>query len=285
MMIPPGVIMPFSLAALTALDLPPPRLIEVAHACEYEQVGLRLLAATPGGTAYPLMDDRAQLRETKARLAATGIEVADLEVVAFRPDIVVARLEPLLETGRELGARHTLVAAYDPDLEWFCDRFAEYCALAARYGLTADLEFMPWTFVPDLPTASRVVEKTQSSAAGVLVDALHFDRSGGRLEDIGKVPPRKLHYWQICDAPAVRPGTLEAMIHAAREERMFPGEGGIDLVSLAKAMPAGITVSIEVPTATLAKTVDAETRARRALLGARAVVAAAGAREEIQSTS
>ena len=50
--------MPFSLAALTALDLPPPKLIDVATACGYEQVGLRLLAATPGGTAYPLMDDR-----------------------------------------------------------------------------------------------------------------------------------------------------------------------------------------------------------------------------------
>jgi hypothetical protein len=41
-------------------------------------------------------------------------------------------------------------------------------------------------------------------------------------------------------------------------------------------MPADITISIEVPTATLAKTVDAEARARRALRGAKAVIAAAG---------
>lgn len=267
----------FSLAALTALDLTPPKLIELAHACGYDQVGLRLLAATPGGIAYPLMDDRVQMRETKARLAATGVSVADLEVFAIRPDTIIASLEAVLEAGRELGARHTLVAAYDPDLERFADRFAEYCALAERFGLTADLEFMPWTFVPDMPTASRIVEKTQSPAAGILVDALHFDRSGGRLEDIGKIPARRLHYWQICDAPAERPVTMDAMIHAAREERMFPGEGGIDLVGLAKAMPADIAVSIEVPTATLANTVDAQTRARRALQGARAVIAAAQA--------
>jgi sugar phosphate isomerase/epimerase len=267
----------FSLAALTALDLPPPKLVEVAHACGYEQVGLRLLAATPGGTAYPLMDDRVQMRETKARLAATGVSVADLEVFAIRPDTIIASLKAVFEAGRELGAGHTLVAAYDPDLERFADRFAEYCALAERFGLTADLEFMPWTFVPDLPTASRIVEKTRSPAAGVLVDALHFDRSGSRLEDLGKIPPHRLHYWQICDAPAERPATMDAMIHAAREERMFPGEGGIDLVGLTKAMPDDITVSIEVPTATLAKTVDAETRARRALQGAKAVIAAARA--------
>ena len=58
---------------------------------------------------------------------------------------------------------------------------------------------------------------------------------------------------------------------------MFPGEGGLGLVDLTKAMPADITISLEVPTAELAKTVDAETRARRALRGARAVVAAASA--------
>src|SRR5262249_21683915 len=149
-------------------------------------------------------------------------------------------------------SRHT-----NPDLDRFSDRFAEYCALAQRYGLTADLEFMPWTSVPNLPTASRIVEKVQSAAAGVLIDALHFDRSGGRLEDLGRIPPYRLHYWQICDAPAERPATMEAMIHAAREERMFPGEGGIELIGLAKTMPADITISIEVPTAALAKTADA----------------------------
>ena len=46
---------------------------------------------------------------------------------------------------------------------------------------------------------------------------------------------------------------------------MFPGEGGLDLVSLARAMPPDIVVSLEVPTVTLAKTMDAEARARRAL--------------------
>ena len=49
----------FSLAALTVLELAPPALIDVAAACGYEQVGIRLLPAAPGGLAYPLMDDKA----------------------------------------------------------------------------------------------------------------------------------------------------------------------------------------------------------------------------------
>jgi sugar phosphate isomerase/epimerase len=64
------------------------------------------------------------------------------------------------------------------------------------------------------------------------------------------------------------------MMRAARTERMFPGEGGIDLVSLARAMPRDITISLEVPTAELAKTMDAKTRARRALEAARIAAAA-----------
>jgi sugar phosphate isomerase/epimerase len=69
------------------------------------------------------------------------------------------------------------------------------------------------------------------------------------------------------------------MMHAARYERMFPGEGGIDLVSLARAMPADIAISIEVPTVELAKTVNAKVRARRALEAARNVIEAAGRRD------
>jgi sugar phosphate isomerase/epimerase len=262
----------FSLAALTVLDLAPPAMIELAARCGYEKVGLRLLPATPGGIAYRLMEDAALLRETLRRLQATGVTVADLEVVAFRPETDVASFTPFFETGARLGARHILVAAYDADLARFSDRYRQFCETAATYGLTSDLEFMPWTNVPDLKTAMRIVGEVDHPAAGILVDALHFDRSQSALADLRTIPVERLHYWQLCDGPAERPATTEQLIHAAREERMFPGEGGIDLVGLTKAMPDSLTVSIEVPTVQLAKTVDAETRARRALAAGRAVV-------------
>ena len=56
---------------------------------------------------------------------------------------------------------------------------------------------------------------------------------------------------------------------------MFPGQGGIDLVSLIKAMPTDIPVSIESRLPTLAKTLSAEARARRALEAARKIIALA----------
>jgi sugar phosphate isomerase/epimerase len=266
----------FSLAALTALELAPPELVDVAAACGYDHVGIRLLPATTGGLAYRLMDDEAGLRETIARLDATGVTVADLEVVAIRPETGIASFSAFFETGARLGARHILVAAYDPELDRFAERFARFCEAAAPYGLTADLEFMPWTAVPDLAIAKRIVAEVRQPNAGVLVDALHFDRSASSLGDLATIPVGQLHYWQLCDGPAERPATTEEMMHAARNERMFPGEGGIDLVALARAMPADITVSIEVPTAELARTTDAKTRAAHALKAAKGVIARAG---------
>jgi sugar phosphate isomerase/epimerase len=262
----------FSLAALTVLDLAPPGMIELAARCGYEKVGFRLLPATPGGMAYRLTEDAPLMRETLRRLQSTGVTVADLEVVAFRPETDVASFTPFFEAGARLGAKHILVAAYDPDLSRFLDRYRQFCEAAAAHGLTSDLEFMPWTSVPDLKTAMRIVAEIDHPAAGILVDALHFDRSRSALADLRTIPVERLHYWQICDGPAERPSTTEQLIHAAREERMFPGEGGIDLVGLTMAMPDSLTISIEVPTVQLAKTVDAETRARRALAAGRAVV-------------
>jgi sugar phosphate isomerase/epimerase len=174
-----------------------------------------------------------------------------------------------------------LVAAYDPVRTRFIDRFAKFCEASAPYGLTADLEFMPWTFVPDLKAAMSIIEQVGQHNAGILVDALHFDRSNSSISDIGRIPAGKMHYWQLCDGPAEKPTTTEGLIHAARAERMFPGDGGIDLVSLARAMPANITISVEVPTAELARTMGAEARARRALDTARSVIASArGAGDE-----
>ncbi len=265
----------FSLAALTVLELPPPELIEVAAACGYDHVGIRLLPSTAGGVAYPLMEDAAALKETLARLDATGVTVADLEVVAFRPETELASFSAFFETGARLGAKNILVAGYDPDLKRFTDRFGQFCEAAAQHGLTADLEFMPWTSVPNLRTANHIVAQVGQPNAGVLVDALHFDRSSSLIGELARIPAGRLHYWQLCDGPAKQPATTEEMMHAARFERMFPGQGGIDLVSLIKTMPADIPISIEVPTAELAKTVKAEARARRALEAAKKILAVA----------
>lgn len=264
-----------SLAHLTVLDLPPPAMIRVAAEAGCRAVGLRLIPVAPGAAGYPLQDDPALLRETLAAMAATGIAVADLEIVMLRPETRIADFLAVFEAGARLGARHVLVAGYDPDEARLTASFAAFCDAAAPFGLTGDLEFMPWTNTPDLAAAIRVVRGAARPNGGILVDALHVDRSLSRIEDLAAVPPGWLHYWQLCDAPAERPATTEGLLHTARAERLFPGEGGLDLAPLVRAMPPGIPVSLEIPTLELARTMGPEARVRRAAMAARRVIAAA----------
>lgn len=262
----------FSLAQLTVLDVPPPQAVAIAARTGYQHIGVRLLPATPGGAAY-LMDEPKLLRETLAAMADTGISVFDLEIVRLAPDTDVSSFTRFFEVGQALGAKAILVAGNDPDEGRLIDSFAAFCEAAAPYGLSGDLEFMPWTEVPDLATAIRVVRAAAQPNGGILIDALHFDRSNSRLADLVGLPREWLHYVQLCDGPAEKPTTTEGLIHAARAERLFPGEGGIDLLGILRPLPRDVPISVEVPTARLAQTVGPEERARRALAATKSVLA------------
>jgi sugar phosphate isomerase/epimerase len=253
----------FSLAHLTVLSLPPPQMIEVAARTGYQRVGLRLIKATPQGQGYPLMDDRPMLRETKAALAASDLDVGDIELVQITPDIDIAALESLVATGAELGAKHIIAAPYDPDLPRLAQRFGALADLSARYGLSPVLEFFPWTDVPNLAAALAIVKASGRSNVGVLVDTLHFDRSGGSLAALRRVPPALLPFVHVCDAPAEKPTTREAMLHTARAERLPPGEGGINILGVIDALPAEIPVTLEVPMETLTREIGPGAVARR----------------------
>ena len=256
----------YSLAHLTALDLPPAELIAVAARAGYQKVGLRLLPASPGGVAYPLMRDARALADALARMGDTGVGVFDLEVLRLGAGFRASEYLPFFEVGAQLGAKAMLVAGDDPDESRLTASFAALCEAAAPFGLSADLEFMPWTKVPDARTALRVVTGAAQANGGVLVDALHFARSASSLADVAGIPRHRLHYAQICDAPAEIPATTEGLIHTARCERLLPGEGGIDLARLFASLPADLPVSVEIPNDKRAPALGAEEWARQALV-------------------
>ena len=256
----------FSLAHLTALDLAPPELVRVAARTGYRYVGLRLIAVTADSPGYPLMHDRAMMRDTQAALADTGIGVLDIEFVKITPEMDVAGLEPVLAAGAELGARHVITAPYDPDLARLADRLGAIADLAARHGLGAVLEFFPWTAVPDLGTAAKVVETAAAGRRdniGILVDTLHFDRSGSSVEQLDRVPASRLPFAHVCDAPVQDAYTTEELLHAGRVERLPPGEGGIAVRRILRHMPTGIPLALEVPMTALTQAVGPEEVARR----------------------
>lgn len=262
----------YSIAQLTALNYSPPEMIELAARTGYDQAGLRLLPVAPGAIAYALMDDKPMLRETLARMNDTGVKVFDLELIRLDGHFDLDRYLAFFEVGAQLGAKAVLVAGDDPEQSRLIEHYAQLCDAMRPFGLTADLEFMPWTAVNDLATALHIVEQADRANGGILVDALHFDRSGSRFEDLQKIPPQWLHYAQICDGPALRPDTHEGLIHAARCERLLPGEGAIDLARIWRNLPAEVPLSIEIPHDRRVAQVGVETWARQALAATKAII-------------
>lgn len=264
-----------SAAHLTAITLPPVDFIHAAAVAGFDGVGLRLRPVMGDGPAYPLMQDAPALRATQAAMRATGLAVRDIEFVRLLPDLDIAALVPLLDTGAALGATRLICAPYDPDPLRLADRLADLAALAAPRGIRPVLEFFPWTPIADLAHAWRIVQAA-GPGIGLLVDSLHLDRSGWDLAGLRQIPPDRLPFAHLCDAPRLPTYDSDALLHTARAERLPPGQGQIALGDFLDALPARIDLSVEVPmTALMAEQGPAAVlsrvyRATRALLDARA---------------
>ena len=259
----------YSLAHLTALHLSPPELVEAAAAGGYRYVGLRLTQVAAGDPVYPLESDVALMRETKARLRHTGVEVLDVELARLDPGTAPESLQAFLEAGAELGARHVIAQLPDPSRERKIGRFAALCDLARPLAMTVDLEFPSWTETPNLAEAVEVVRAANRANAGILVDLLHFARSRSSVEELAKLPRSWFRFVHVCDAAAEIPASREGLIRTARSERLFPGEGGIDMRGILAALPADIPYALEIPRATLAALLGEKECARLALSAAR----------------
>jgi sugar phosphate isomerase/epimerase len=260
---------------LTALPLNPPQLLQAAADAGADGIGVRLLPVAPGGLAYRLMDDPALLSETLAVKAATGLRVVDLEIIRIGTAFDVHACKAFLDTGAALGAAHVLVAGDDPDEARTIVSFARLCEVLRPYGLTADLEFMPWTEVRDAAAARRIVEAAAQPNGAVLVDTLHFARSNSRLDDLEALPRIHLNYAQLCDGPAAAPATVDGLIHAARCERGLPGEGGLDLAAILARLPGDLPIGVETPSDARAAQFGHAEWVRRSVVAARAWLAAA----------
>ena len=262
----------YSLAQLTVLRAPPPELIRIAGAAGYNYVGLRLLEVT-GGDAWPLASDPALMRETKDAMSAHGVGVLDIELVRLTSEVDVGSLRPTLDAAAELGARHILTQAHDTDWSRLVDNFGRLADLVASYSMTVYVEFLTWTKMRGVNDVMELLNAANRSNVGITVDTLHFFRSGCDNAAIEVLPPELFHFVQIADAPAVAPTNVEGLIFAAREDRLEPGAGALDLKALLLALPEHIAVAVEIPSSRLATQFSDEERARRALEASKALVA------------
>lgn len=237
----------YSLAYLTSYALSPPESVRIAAELGYSYTSFRLMPNFPGAPQQFMLGMPDVLRETKAALADTGIGVFDIELIRISETFDPKTYLPLFDISGELGAKAINVIVDDDNLARAAPHYAKLCELMHPFGLTGDLEFMPWVGTKTAADALRVIEMAGNPVnAGILVDALHVGRSGMTLDDIRAIPRQLLHYSQICDARAGTHFTKEELIHTARCERLVPGAGTIDVKGLFETLPHDLPVSVEV---------------------------------------
>jgi sugar phosphate isomerase/epimerase len=239
---------PLSLAHLTVLDTTPPELVAVAAAAGFRHVGIRLHATPSVGTPpYDMLGDTPMLRETVSRLADAGVSVLDVEFLRFEPDLPEAIPEGFLEAGARLGAQYVLVMSAEPLEARTLERFCDLCDRADQYNLQVCLENAVYTGVKSAGDAARLVRQSGRANASVLIDALHFSRSGGVPSQLAAIDPSLFRYAQICDAVAAIPADKEGLVREARTGRLWPGEGALPLAELIAALPPTLPLAIEAP--------------------------------------
>lgn len=267
----------FTLSYLT-IDASPPEMVEIAAEAGYAATGVRLMPAHDGGRAFPLWKDPAMLARTLRLIEDTGVPVFDVEIVRLDGATPTERWMPLLEAAGRLGARTVIAAGSDADEARLTDGFAALCEAAAPFGLSINLEFTPWAPLSSASAATRVVERAGQPNGEILIDTIHVARSASTLADLRAIDPGRMSYFQICDAPAGIPATVEELLFTARQERLLPGEGGVGIEDQVAALPEDLAVSVEIPSVSRLARYGAREWARRALEASRAAMTTYDAR-------
>jgi len=258
-----------SIAHLTAMGCAPPELTYVAARAGYDYVSFRtIFLGLPNEPNYALAHNPAMLRETRAALAETGLKPLDIELARIAEGVDVKTYLPALENAAELGVHNVISSIWTPEHDFAIDSLSELCDLAAKCGLTINLEFVTWASVTDLRQTVAVIREVDRPNLGLMIDTLHFNRSRVKLEELDAVPREWFHMVHLCDAPAEIPSATVDLIFTGREARLDPGEGGIDLAAILNRIPQ-VPYSLEIPNLERVKAVGYAEHARLCAANAR----------------
>ena len=265
-----------ALEHITAWGLEPSAFVDLAAKLECEAISLFVEAPVPESVGPPFTTDAALRRDMRARLDGSGVRLQTIECFALAPDTDVAAFAPALAAGAEMGGLTATAIVFDPDRSRVVDNLGKLGALAASFGIAVNVEFITLSELRNIADAATLVGEVGTPGMGVVLDSLHWTRSGGTVADILAVPPALIGHVQFCDGPRSMPTDLQ-LFHEGFLQRMMPGEGDFALDDFVCALPSGRLVGVEVPLQDLAdRGIPVEERARRAVEASRAFLEKVG---------
>ena len=239
-----------SISPQTLPTLRPPQFLRCAAQAGFGRVALRILQGSPRNrpdNMPMLMGGADSLPELRAILDGEGLVVAELEFILLDADTDVEEYRPFLAMGAALGGRYLAAGSAEPDLARAAEKLHALCQMAAEFGIMVVIEFVRYSAVRTLQDAVALVGASGADNAGILLDTFHFYQAGNQPEDILAYPASLFPYVQLSDALGPRLQNIEEVIRQAREDRLNPGKGQIDLTGIVRNMTPGLPVSLEVP--------------------------------------
>ncbi|MGH3640987.1 MAG: sugar phosphate isomerase/epimerase family protein [Mycobacterium sp.] len=228
-----------SMGAICFRDRPFPEILAAASASGFTGIGLTV------GQCVSALERGIGLDEISARVTDAGLRVAELELIRLGDDGPARHANSLVEDlCHALVPDRVHVAAFVGEPPRILDQFSAVCGSLAPVPVA--FEFMPYSRVPDLAQAVGLAERTGATNARVVLDVVHFFRSGGDPADLTAQRLDWVAGVQLSDV-AVRPGV--PLAYEARHLRTYPGRGTLDiggfLRGIAKVLDVLPPVSIE----------------------------------------
>lgn len=241
---------------ISAMGMPPDDFARLAAGLGASAISLSPRPITDNPHGYPAWDltaDPALVRATKAALEECSVRVGQAEGFLVMPGIEIADSEAWLDMAAELGTPAVNAVVIEPDQPRALDQFSALAEMAAGRGLVAMVEFMPICSPGNLAETLDFVAASGAANGRVMLDAMHFFRSGSKVGDLAEVDLSRIGYIQLSDVPM--PDAAEPMSEAAaqaygeeaRHHRLCPGQGDLPLGAFLAALPRDLTVGLEVP--------------------------------------
>jgi sugar phosphate isomerase/epimerase len=221
--------------------------VQAAATAGYAGIGLR------AENYWAAMDEGVDAAAMKRLAEEAGTPVLEVEYVtgwgtaADRDETQQRKEQSVFEMARMFGVGHVNVGLLEKlPIEEISGAFAELCDRAGD-DLTMALEFMPYSGVPDIATAWRVLRDADRPNSGLIVDVWHWARAGMTTADLQGVPADRIVAVQLCDvlATPMDPLRAESLGH-----RLPPGQGYGDAVGMVRALdrhgvrPTVVTVEV-----------------------------------------
>ncbi len=234
--------------ALTVFSLQPVQFINLAGdlGCRHISTGLNSMPFGPRTCApWSLRDDASLRRETRAAIADRGVSISLGEGLIIRPGVEVADYQADMELFRELGTTRINTVVMDPDLQRGMEQIGRLADMAQALDMETTLELPPTSVIGGLAAGVAALGELRRPNLRLLIDTMHFFRSGSRMEDLAALDPDLIGYVQLSDVPLV--ASNPDYMDEAMFGRLPPGEGELPLLEMLKVLPRDRVTSLEVP--------------------------------------